>query len=286
MVCCERRNRLRHRDPRTIPGCRCGSLAGRPRSAARRIAVELAPSSRDRERRRTAGFRRRAGTQRRHLVSPPRSAASPRRRDLARRADGRYARGDIVYGDDGWSFGAASAAPARHRASRSFHLAPVLRFVSCRRSRSLFSAVMATGVADFLLPAWLWSAGPMSRLPQRNSAVRSDGPDPAICLRALRFRLARGRQEIGRGGCTAVGTVDRRYLQGGNRQEFVGDPRMGRAPAARSSRRRRRFRSAARQPVGVDPHPLLRAARAKGRRWAHRCRVRPAPSTNSSRRRP
>ncbi|MEY9643995.1 Zn ribbon nucleic-acid-binding protein [Bradyrhizobium elkanii] len=61
-------------------------------------------------------------------------------------------------------------------------------------------------------------------------------------------------------------TVDRRYLQGGNRQEFVGDPRMGGALAARSRRRRHRVRPAAHQPAGVGAHPLLRAARAKGRR--------------------
>ena len=98
---------------------------------------------------------------------------------------------------------------------------PVLRFVPCRRSRSLFSAVLATRLADFVLPAWLRPAGPMSRLPRRDSAVRSDGLDPAICLRALRFRPARRREDIGRGGGAAAGTVDRRYLQGGNRQEFA-----------------------------------------------------------------
>ncbi|MFK4532039.1 hypothetical protein ABIA00_000222 [Bradyrhizobium ottawaense] len=251
--------------------CRAGSIVSRSRTASRRglspacwdsAAASGLPAS-------ICGFPK---------TSRPGSAGGRR-----------CARGDIGDGDDRWGVGAASAAPARHRASEPFHLAPVLRFVSCQRSRSLFSAVMATGLADFLLPAWLWSAGPMSRLPQRNSAVRPDGPDPAICLRALRFRLARGRQDIGRGGGAAVGTVDRRYLQGGNCQEFVGDPRMGCAPAAHSSRRRRRLRSAARQPVGVGPHPLLRAARAKGRRWTHRRQrrhVRPAPTTNPSRRRP
>jgi len=47
-------------------------------------------------------------------------------------------------------------------------------------------------------------------------------------------------------------------------------PRMGRAPAARPRRGRRRLGPAARQPAGVGAHPLLRAARAEGRRWAHR----------------
>ena len=55
-----------------------------------------------------------------------------------------------------------------------FDLDPVLRIVSCRRSRSLFSAVLAARLADFLLPAWLRPAGPMSRLPRRDSAVRSE----------------------------------------------------------------------------------------------------------------
>src|SRR5271157_3817199 len=76
MVCCEPRNGLRHRDPRTIPGCRWGSLACRPLSSARRIAVGLAPSPRDRERHRTTVVRRRAGAGRGHVVAPPRRAAS------------------------------------------------------------------------------------------------------------------------------------------------------------------------------------------------------------------
>ena len=108
MVCCEPSNGLRHRDPRTIPGCRWGSLACRPQPAARRIAVELAPSPRDRERRRAAVVRRRARAGRGHVVAPPRRAASPRTRGLARRSHGRCARGDIGDGDDGGSVGAAS----------------------------------------------------------------------------------------------------------------------------------------------------------------------------------
>ncbi len=61
------------------------------------------------------------------------------------------------------------------------------------------------------------------------------------------------------------------------------------APVARARRRRRRLRSAARQPVGVGAHPLLRAAHARGRRWARRRwgrRCRPAPSANPALRRP
>ena len=138
-----------------------------------------------------------------------------------------------------------------------------------------FRRSMATRLADFLLQAWLRPAGPMSRLPRRDCSLRSDGLDPALCLRALRFRPARRREHIGRGGGASAGTVDRRYLQGGNRQGIADDPRMGRAPAARSRRCRPRLRPAARQPAGVGAHPLLRAARAEGRRWARRRCARP-----------
>ncbi len=224
MVCCEPRNGLRHRDPRTIPGCRWGSLACRPRPAARRIAVELAPSPRDRERRRAAVVRRGARAERGHVVAPPRRAASPRTRGLARRSDGRCARGDIGDGDDGGSVGAALAAVARDRLPEPFDLDPVLRLVSCRGSRSLFSAIVATRVPDFVLQAWLRPARPMSRLPRRDSSLRSEGIDPALCLLALRFRPAPRREDIGRSGGAAAGTVDRRHLQGGNRQEIAGDP--------------------------------------------------------------
>ena len=116
------------------------------------------------------------------------------------------------------------SAVARNRLPEPFDLDPVLRFVSCRGSRSLLSAIVATRLEDFLLQAWLRPAGPMSRLPRRDSSLRSDGIDPALCLRALRFRSARRREDIGRSGGAAAGTVDRRHLQGGNRQGIAGDP--------------------------------------------------------------
>jgi len=217
MVCCEPGNGLRHRDPRTIPGCRWGSLACRPLPSARRIAVELAPSPRDRERRRTTVVRRRARAGRGHVVAPPRRAASPRTRGLARRSHGRCARGDIGDGDDGGSVGAASVAVARDRLPEPFDLDPVLRFVPRRGSGALLSAVVAIRLANFVLRAWLRPARPMSRLPRRDSSFRSEGIDPALCLRTLRFRSARRREDIGRSGGAAAGTIDRRHLQGGNR---------------------------------------------------------------------
>ena len=115
MVCCEPRNRLRHRDPRTIPdvvGDRWpAAVDPQPdellSSWLHRLAIAngVAPRS-------FAGVLGLGGG----MWSPRLDVRLPHeRRGLARRSDGRCARGDIGDGDDGWGVGAASACRCARR---------------------------------------------------------------------------------------------------------------------------------------------------------------------------
>jgi hypothetical protein len=112
----------------------------------------------------------------------------------------------------------------------------------------------------------------MSCLPRRDSVVRSDGLDPTPSLRALRFDLRGARISVEATAPRLEQSIDDIC------KAEIADYRMGRALDAHCRRCRRRLRSTARQPVGVGAHPLLRAARARGGRWACR-RCRPTPST-------
>lgn len=80
---------------------------------------------------------------------------------------------------------ATPAAAARERAQASVDLATVLLLMPCRRRGPVFSPAVAAGIARVLLRAWMWLAGSMPRLWQRNRGIPTARTYPAAFLRTM-----------------------------------------------------------------------------------------------------
>lgn len=179
-------------------------------------------------------------------------------RHPADRSDGRSTPNDIGDGDDWSSVDAAPAAVARERPPEPFDLDAVLSPVPCRRRSAVFSPSLAAGDAHLVLRAWSRSSGSMSRLSKRDCILRPDRTDAAALLRPMRLRSAHGIEGLRQNVGTTAGTVDRRYLQGGDGQGIDDDRRPDFAPAGRAYRCRRLIGEDAHEPVHVLAHGSMR----------------------------